>query len=232
MTENDMPQDDIDINKRSARLDALSEHLTQSLEPQKRIFSVPKRMALWLAVSFVYIAAIVLVGIPLRNNVFHYLLNTSLSFDVLISFIMGCGSAYAALRLMVPVSGPELKRVVALPLVMVAMFLMWTIYRTVIDTLESGFLEILNHYPCFDWGIIFVVIPLAALAYLAKRGASTHPYWLHFMALISMFSFGWICLRLTCQQDHASHAFIYHFLPFLLIGVVSALFTRQLFKSI
>ena len=114
MTENDMPKDDIDINKRSARLDALSEHLTQSLEPQKRIFSVPKRMALWLAVSFVYIAAIVLVGIPLRNNVFHYLLNTSLSFDVLISFIMGCGSAYAALRLMVPVSGPELKRDVAL----------------------------------------------------------------------------------------------------------------------
>ena len=157
---------------------------------------------------------------------------TSLSFDVIIAVIMGCSSAYAALRLMVPVPKAELKRILALPLMSITLFLAWTLYRTFVDTMDSGFSSILHHSPCFDWGVIFVIVPLAALSYLAKRGASTNPYWLHSMALISIFAFGWICLRLTCQDDHASHAFIYHFSPLAVIGLLTGFFTRQLFKSI
>lgn len=233
MTEDSDPaQDNIDVNKRSARLDALTEHLSDSLVPQKRVLGAAKRTLLWLAVSFAYIAAVVLIGIPLRQDVGHYLLYTSLSFDVIIAVIMGCSSAYAALRLMVPVGKADLKRVLALPLLSIGVFLTWTIYRTFVDTMDSGFMSIFHHAPCFDWGVAFVAVPLIALSYLAKRGASTNPNWLHVMALMSIFAFGWICLRLTCQQDHASHAFIYHFLPLAIIGLATGFFSRQLFKSI
>ena len=51
MTENDPAQDNIDVNKRSARLEALTGHLSDSLVPQKRIYGVVRRMLLWLGVS-------------------------------------------------------------------------------------------------------------------------------------------------------------------------------------
>lgn len=222
---------------RSARLDALAAHLTESLEERQPIYGIGKRVLICTFLSLAYIAVLISLSVPLRSDAHSAIIETSLSFDIVISLLMGASAMYASVRLMVPLDKQQAMRIILAPFVLLFAFGVWSAFRTFTDmTDHHHHHQDLSFYfefrDCFWQGMLFIVLPSALLIYLAKRSASTNPVLLHSMSLLTVFSLGWVCLRLTCGLDHAAHSFIYHFLPFILIGVVSGFLSRFLFRSI
>lgn len=219
------------------KLDALTAHLTDSLEPKSPIFSTTKRSIIWLGSSLIYFALVVLLTIPLRSDIADALMHSSLSIDTILSVLMFFTASFAAIKLMEPVPKDQLFKYVSIPLASLAIFALWSGYRTYDDMVvhhdhNHGGHGVFDFQACFWESFVFVALPAAVLVYFARRGASTNPWWLHTMAFIAIFAFGWMGLRLTCGLDHAGHAFIFHFLPFVLLGGVSGLLSRNLFRTI
>lgn len=216
-------------NARSARLEVLSKHLCESLEPRAAIWTPIKRFLICLAAFGAYMALLAVV-MPLR---FPKMAEALFQVDIILSWGTGLSALYAALMLMVPTEPKELWKRVTLPLIIAILFGLWTFGRVYPEFSAEGHLDLAySFHGCFWYGLLFIVFPMVIIVQLAQRSASTAPKWLHVMSLLAVSGFGWGFLRLSCGIDEPAHAFIFHFMPYFVIGVITSFMSRFLFRSI
>jgi hypothetical protein len=113
------------------------------------------------------------------------------------------------------------------PLVLLAIMAGWIFYRT---AAEGGMRLEINWHHCCSNGIIYGIIPLALLTFVSRSGATTRPYWMAFMNALAVGTAGWVGLRLSCPMDDVGHGFVYHFVPFVLLGSLFLPVARRLFR--
>tara|TARA_R110002124_G_scaffold64985_2_gene177536 strand:+ start:337393 stop:338112 length:720 start_codon:yes stop_codon:yes gene_type:complete len=219
-------------DQHSAKLDALAEHLTESLIPRAPILSHGKRACLWLLISCLVFAILVIWDFPLRSDLKSALTGRVFVFELALAAIVGLSSIWAATRLMVPVAKEDVFKITRLAVVSGAVFIAWSAFQSFQGFLDGHLVHDMGYRPCFWWGIVVAIMPSIAVVYLARRGASTNPHWLHAMSFMAIFAFGWIALRLICAWDAPGHAFIFHFTPFVVFGALSGLISAKLFKTI
>jgi hypothetical protein len=219
-------------NQGDDKLDALATHLSDSLSARTPLLSHNKRMCLWVALSTVSFALLVLWVFPLRGDMNTALMHGSLPFELGLAGLITLSSIWAATCLMVPVAKEDVFKIVRVPLVLGGLFVIWSVFKTYEAMMGGHMAHELGVRPCFWWGFVVSVMPIICAVYLAKRGASTNPRWLHTMSFMAIFAFGWIGLRLICGWDAAGHAFLFHFTPFVILGALSGLVSAKLFKTI
>jgi hypothetical protein len=214
------------------KLDALAAHLSDSLSARAPLLSHNKRTALWVGLSTVFFALLVLFVFPLRGDMHTALTHGALPFELGLAGLIALSSIWAATCLMVPVAKEDVFKIVRVPLVLGGLFVIWSVFKTYEAMMGGDIVHELGFRPCFWWGFIVSIMPSICVVYFAKRGASTNLLWLHAMSFMAIFAFGWIGLRLICGWDAAGHAFLFHFTPFVILGAFSGLISAKLFKTI
>ncbi|MBN8521858.1 MAG: DUF1109 family protein [Alphaproteobacteria bacterium] len=131
----------------------------------------------------------------------------------------------AASLLRVPDMGGQ-RFLLSLPLLMMGVIALWVLYRSLTEGMDLEF----SWHHCCENGIVFGAVPLLLLTYLSRMGTTTHPYLMALMNSLAVGSAGWVGLRLTCPMEDVGHGFIYHFLPFVMIGSLFVLLARRLFR--
>jgi hypothetical protein len=215
-----------------AKLDELATHLSDSLTARPPILPHNKRACLWVGLSALFFAALVLWVFPLRGDIDTALTHGALPFELGLAVLVALSSIWAATYLMVPVAKEDVFKVVRVPLVLGGLFVLWSVFKTYETMMGGDIAHELGFRPCFWWGFAVSAMPSMCVVYFAKRGASTNPRWLHAMSFMAIFAFGWIGLRLICGWDAAGHAFLFHFTPFVILGALSGLISAKLFKTI
>ena len=216
-------------HNRSARLDVLSKHLIDSLQPRRPYYAAVTRFSISIAVCAVYLLLLNLF-MPMRTSMIN---EDMFQVDIVLSWGIGVSALYAALALMVPCDTKDAIKRIILPSILAVVFLAWTFFRTYNDLAhEHNYMMMYSFKHCFWDGLIFIIAPMVLFIEFARRGASTAPTLLHVMVVLSVSGFGWGCLRFSCANDEPAHAFIFHFLPFVTLGGLSVFFSRFLFRSI
>lgn len=82
---------------------------------------------------------------------------------------------------------------------------------------------------CTGDGILFGSLPVLALIFLTRKGATTRPYWMGFMNTLSVGALGLTMLRFTCGGDAPLHIAFYHFLPFIVLGILLGMLARRIY---
>lgn len=113
------------------------------------------------------------------------------------------------------------------PMVLLGLMALWIVFRA---SSEGGIRLEINWHHCCSNGILYGVLPLVLLTFISRSGATTHPYWMAFMNALAVGSAGWVGLRLSCPMDDIGHGFVYHFIPFVLLGSLFMPLARRLFR--
>jgi len=183
--------------------------------------------------SFVLIFSIIaynLIAIQfdnVRHNIDVLLSNEFFFFELILVLSIGIMATIASSYLMIP----DMKRqkwLLTVPVVLLGVFLLWILTSFLGQGYESEYIGI--NQTCFLDGVIYATFPTLLMILIVRRGASTHRNWQTLMATLSAIPFGWISLRFVCTVDNASHIFIDHVFPFVLIGIGLSMFSRKLFS--
>ncbi len=210
----------------SDKLDALIGSLSEELEPVKPMPHPLARMFPLILVSFTYVLAVIaLLGIrdDWMIKMFH---DIQFLFEFVLALSVSASAGLALGWLSVPDMRGQ-KWIVAIPFTLTAVFLFWAVLRMAFEV-DDHFHFHLNH--CTLDGIFMLILPIGVLTFFSRQGATTHPQLSAFMTVLSFSGLGWAGLRLTCGMDSFSHAFLMHFVPFIVIGIIFGIFARKIFR--
>ncbi|MCB1530230.1 MAG: DUF1109 family protein [Rhodospirillales bacterium] len=207
------------------RLEDLIDGLSGDLNPVRPLAHPLWRAGVCFVLTAAYLAATVYGLHPRMDwmDKFHelnFLFEMSLAGAVWISALLCAG------WLCVPdMRGQEWMK--AVPVTLTGIFVLWSVLRGVMDGVS---IFPLHWDHCFENGFLMGMVPLALVAFFSRGGTTTHPYWLALMNTLAVGSAGWMGLRLTCSMDDVGHGFLYHFVPFLVLGSLIGVFARRLFR--
>lgn len=208
--------------------DTLIVNLTQGLCPVRCLTHPFRRFAVWAALTLVYEALVVTI-IGLRPDIsfrladFHFLFETGLIFAVCLS------AAAASAWLCVPDMRGR-RWLVALPLSWIAVFFFWLLLRLAAGAGDAA-VQPLSHdrAHCLAASALVLLAPMAVLAFMTRRGATTCPVRSSLMNTLAVGGAGYIALRLICETEGAAHDLAYHVVPFMVLGGVTGLFARRIY---
>ena len=123
----------------------------------------------------------------------------------------------------------ENKLPVIISSILFASFLLLMMFRFITE--GSGDAGVSHIYACGVQGGIIALISSFFSVLLIRKGYTTQPLLSSLMASIAGSMLGWAALRFICPLDSIGHAYILHFLPFVIIGFVLAVFSRKIFKA-
>jgi hypothetical protein len=206
-------------------MDKLIGDLCAGLTPCKRLPHPALRVLLYLALTVAYIVMTVsMYGI--RHDWAEKFHDVYFIFESTLALAIWLSSMLAAAWLCIPdMRGQNWMKVVPVTLAVVMLF--WTFLR--------GTMEGINLFPvhwghCFKDGCLMGAVPLVLIVLMSRKGATCSPYWMAAMNALAVTMAGWIGLRMTCPMNDMGQGFIYHFIPYMAIGVVVGLLARRLFR--
>lgn len=198
--------------------------LSEGLEPVKKR-SPFKAMAVWIALSLVYIASVIGYYGP-KMDLTESLMTATFLFEMLLVLGILGFSAMASSFL----SFPDERQTGWIRNVALALFSVLLLWILVNIIEEGGDFNVFFIGSCYK-GVFVEAIPFVALILLTMRGHSTQPYWLMTMNVFAVSALGWIGLRITCvMYESMIYSFLHYLLPFAILGAALGFFARKIFK--
>lgn len=202
----------------------LIDKLAGNVGAVKPLSSPFKRAAFWFLAMLVYMGVVTqALGIARPLSAFES--NAILLFDIALMFVLAFAAALASAFLCIPdIAGR--KDCLIIPLTLLAVFIAWSGFQ--VFGRQNG----LHSYPtnCYIDALALGSIPAAMMMYMSRNGASTRPYMSALMNILSVTGLAYIGLRFTCTIDSVSHIYIYHLLPFIIIGAIIGAGARYIYR--
>ncbi len=209
----------------SKNVENLIDHLSAELKPVPVLAHPLRRTLPWVLMAAVYVAG-VLSFLGLRPDLAEKLTQGSYLFEISVMGFISLSAVLCSSWLCVPDMRGN-KWLPAIPLAGLAVFLVWTV---VMGVLEGVHMPPPHWDHCFESGILMGFIPMVAMVFLARKGATTRPVTMSLMNTLSVGALGYVGLRLVCPTDTIGHAFFYHLFPFVILGLVAGLAARRLYR--
>lgn len=206
-------------------IDNLIDSLSDDLKPVNKLAHPALRVLPWVLIALVYMAG-VLHFLGIRMDISEKLGETLFLYEMLLTLGIGLTSAYAAGWLSVPDMG-ERPWLLAIPTALFAAFatlIGCTIICNGLDTPK------IDWHHCFSDTLLMGFIPMVLLLILVRKGATTKPYWMSFMCVLSSGSLAWAAIRMSCMSDRIGHNMIFHFLPFIVLALVFSALARKIYR--
>lgn len=211
--------------KHRAGGDKLIETLSGALTPVTPLARPFRRAALWVLGGLVYLGLFLAMA-GLRADIKDVILTEFVLWEVFLALFIGLGAVLASAWLCLP-DGAENRKVILPPLTGLAVFVLWTAYRSFSEPMDLTHMG-WNH--CLDAGIAMGFIPSLGLVLLSRRGATTAPRLMALMNFLAVASLGFIGLHLNCGVDSVEHEIFTHLLPFTVAGLLAGFFARRLYR--
>ena len=89
--------------------------------------------------------------------------------------------------------------------------------------------------PDFQWSLcqdpmLVGFFPTVTLWFLTMKGKTVCHVRTTFMNVLAVGGLGYIGLRITCSADDMGYITFFHLLPFLVLGLVSGLLARKIYR--
>ena len=209
----------------SRDVENLIDHLSAELKPVS-VLAHPLRRALpWLLMASVYMTG-VLLFLGLRPDLAEKLTQGAYLFEISVTGFVAISAALASAWLCVPDMRGQ-KWLPAVPLAALAVFLIWTGVMSMLDGVHMPS-PYWDH--CFNIGALMGFVPMVAMIFLARNGATTRPVTMSLMNTLSVGALGYVGLRFVCPTDTIGHVFFYHLFTFMLLGLFAGLAARKLYR--
>lgn len=212
----------MDTNKTAA----LIEELESGLCAQKPLAHPLRRILPWAGLVFLYMAGMAFLVTGFRDDLGEKVQNPLFLFETGLTLMIALTAAIASFWLCVPdMRGRTWLLSVPVTLTAVFVFLYALMLMAGSDdyTFRAGFAK------CAGDGLLFGAVPALALVFLSRKGATTRPYWMAFMNMLSVGALGLTVLRFTCGGDAPLHIAVYHFLPFIVLGILLGTVARRVY---
>lgn len=207
-------------------LENLIEGLADDLEPVKPLAHPLYRMAPLIVVCILYVAAMIAMLGPREDWMPKMAHEIDYVFEMLLSLSIFISSAVALGWMSIPdMRGQAWMK--AVPVTLAGVFLLWAGLRTFYEWDQPLVFKLQN---CSMDGLFMTFLPVAALVFTSRKGATTQPGWTSFMTVLSFSGLGWAGLRFTCGASTFLQSFVIHFIPFIVMGVIFGLFARRIFR--
>ncbi|MCB9991799.1 MAG: DUF1109 domain-containing protein [Rhodospirillales bacterium] len=206
-------------------IDTLIDDLSADLSPVKRIFKPFLWVSPWFVVAMAYLGGVINF-LGLRMDLSTKIHEMPFIFEMGLTGMIAVSAGYSAGWLAIP-DMREQRWMLAVPTTFFAVFMLFILSAVITSGVH---IESLSWHHCFSDALLMAVVPISTLMLLLKRGATTHPYWMSFMSVLSVGALGWASLRLTCPADHLGHTLLFHFLPFILCAVVLGSLARRIYR--
>ena len=205
--------------------DDLIANLSGELEETKPLKHPIVRLAPWVLLVFIYVVYIV-YDTGLRSDLDQRLNDSVFLYEVISAGLIAVFAAMASLWLCVPDMRGQ-RWVVAIPNVLCANFILWVLIKAYVEGMHLPKFHV-DH--CMFEGFYMMAIPAAALMFISYRGSTTHPYLMAFTNMMSASFIAYLGLRFTCMMDEIGHSFVYHIVPFVLLGTFVGALARRIYK--
>ena len=207
-------------------LDSLINGLADELEPVKPLAHPLLRMTPLIMVCIFYVAAMIAMLGPREDFMPKMMYEIDYVFEILLSLGIFISSAVALGWMSVPdMRGQTWMK--AVPVTLAGAFVLWAVLRIYFEWDQPLVFKLQN---CSMDGLFMTFLPVAALVFMSRRGATTQPGWTSFMTVLSFSGLGWAGLRFTCGAGTFMQSFVIHFIPFIVMGVVFGMFARRIFR--
>lgn len=200
-------------------------NLTEDLSEIKPLRHPILRMLPWVLVSVLYISACIYI-IGIRYDMEDKLVQISYISEIVLCLMLALAAAVSSAYLSVPDHYGK-KILPYLPIIGFAVFCFYYAYSMFSGTFYMPALE--WHY-CMEDGLLMVGVPVIMMIIIMRKGATTRPTLLATNNIIATGLLGWAGLRVTCSADDLGHLFMYHFVPFLVLGIILTISSRVLYK--
>ena len=208
------------------KIDNLIDGLAKELEPVKPLAHPLQRMLPLIVVSILYVAAMIAMIGPREDFMPKMADEISYVFEILLSLSIFISSAIALGWMSVPdMRGQTWMK--AVPITLSGIFVLWAGLRIFFEWDQPLVFKLQN---CSLDGLFMTFLPVAALVFASRQGATTQPGWTSFITVLSFSGLGWAGLRFTCGANTFLQSFVVHFIPFIVLGVIFGLFARRIFR--
>ena len=213
------------MSKETQKTDELINQLCEGLEENCDNSCVIRRFIPWAILAFLYVVGVVWFT-GLRYDIQDAMNNPIFIFEIGMALIIFFTCALSAAYLTLPDHGQKIW-IKIVPLTLVSVFVFWSVIKGYTEGISFPSLSGLH---CVERGAIVEIVPILIMLLVSTRGHTTQPSWLVAMNVIAVVALGWVGLRLTCSMGEMGHSYIFHLLPFAIIGAALSLFARKLFK--
>lgn len=200
--------------------------LESRLEAVKPMYHPLKRILPWIGFMLAYMVGSAFFIIGIRPDIAAKFHETGFLFETGLTLAVSLVAALTASWLSVPDMRGQ-KWLLAVPVSLFAVFLFWFSLNIYNEGLHLP--ETLTFHKCAGDAMILGLLPIMALVFLTKTGATTRPYWMAFSSILSVGALGWAVLRFTCASDDTAHIALYHFLPFIVLGILLGIVARRVY---
>jgi hypothetical protein len=214
-------------NDKAMDMDSLIDDLTDDLKSVKKFPHPLMGMLPYVIISVIYVA-VMSYFIGLRHDLAPKSHDTMFIFEIGLVLAISVSAAFATGWLAIPDMRGQ-RMVLVPPILLFTVYLFWMAVQAFTDGFEIP-TKIGWHHHDIDHALLMGALPVAAIVFFSRNGATTRPYMMSFMNVLFVGFIGWAGLRFTCPVDATGHTFIYHFMPFLLLGVVAGGLARRLYR--
>lgn len=204
---------------------ALIESLSDTLTPMKPMAHPFLRVLPWIFCGAFYTLVCVLV-IGVRPDIQDKIVSPYFVYEILMMTFVGLSASFASSYLCVP-DMRGVKWLAALPLTALGAFFLWIFTRSLAEPVSMPHVHWVN---CFNDGIVLGFIPAIAMVIFVRKGATTAPRMMALMNTLAVAALGFIGLRFTCPLDTIGHAVITHLIPFMVLGILTGVLARRLYR--
>ena len=199
--------------------------LTEDLAPVKALAHPVLRAGSWILGAAAYVAVVV-VFLGVRPDLVAQTSNVFFLFEISVMALVFLTAALASCWLCVPDMRGRVW-LASVPVSLVLAFTVWTFLRAIT---EGVVIQNPHWSHCFQDAVLMGAVPAAAIMLLSRKGATTKPFLMGVMNVLSVTALGYIGLRLTCANDTVGHVCFYHLFPFVVFGVVVGASVRRLYR--
>ena len=190
---------------------ALVERMAAELRPVRRLWPVPVRLALWIALEGAVLLLLILHGA--RTDLGEQLRNPWFVLCVSGFGVTGAVSAAFALRAAIPGSDPGAKPLMLLVCLVLASAVPLLLVPVDASQPLGSFVE--RGMPCLVGIAMFAAVPWLALLWAVKRAAPMRRGLEGALIGAGAFLFSFALLRLSCPIEEEMHLLVWHLLPAL-----------------
>lgn len=184
------------------------------------------RVLPWVGFVLLYMGSVAFFVTGFRDDLEIKLQDTLFLFETGLTLMLAISALLASAWLCVPDMRGQ-KWILSVPLTFLSVFAFWYTVLLIQGTEAYEFRP--GFGACTGDGILFGSLPVLALIFLTRKGATTRPYLMGFMNTLAVGALGLTMLRFTCGGDAALHIAFYHFLPFIVLGILLGMLARRIY---
>ncbi len=180
----------------------------------------------WFLIATAYMVIVISI-IGLRTDIDVKINDNGFVYELLHIFAISISAALCSSWLCVPDMRGRSKWIIAIPVALLAIFILEGINRFNIGIIHN--INMSWHH-CYGDALVFSAVPAFAILAISIKGNTTHPYLMSLMNSLSVGALGYAALRLTCSSDDIAHLSSMHIIPYLLFGIIIAALGRNIYR--